>query len=137
MLQVMWIWKTFNVLLFSLIQSNKTYLRPRQSFGSHADQNFHVFPTLCSQHSFHAFIAFFFLECYGIDITQVQLFHVGFFNIVYVSKTILCHLHIFLQTNDNAQLTDILFPFTCYKIWFLVIGIINTTSKHTHLQDFV
>lgn len=39
----------------------------------------------------HSFV---YLECYVIDITQVQLFHVGFFNLVYESKTILCHLHI-------------------------------------------
>lgn len=141
MLQVMWIWKTFNVFLFSLTRSNKTYLWPRQSLGSHTDQNPLVFQTLRSQHSFHAFIALFIWNAMWLISHRCNYFMLASltyfmsqrqFYVIYILID-----HIFLQTNDKAQLTDILFPFTCYTIWFLAIGIINTTSKHTHLQDFV
>lgn len=43
---------------------------------------------------FSVFTAFFFPECYVIDIIQVQLFHTGFSYLVYVSKIILHPLHI-------------------------------------------
>lgn len=71
--------------------------------------------------SLNVFIAFYFPDCYVIDVIQVQLFHTGDFYVVYVSKILLFLFYIVRSFPLTELLTAVLFLLTYYKIWLIPV----------------